>query len=147
VIHHISQEQKHNSNSVISLVKEPTPFYIGMVFVVPVVTILSQTESILSTNPSVISLVMTVSSCISTRPVLPAAHFLYKASLNTAVASSATILVLPPNSLLGTALVLPLVIILMFRPLFKEDYTVISLVKTPNMPTGMEPVILPVLLL
>ena len=138
VIHRTSLEQKHNSSSVISLAQVQTQFYIGMVSAAPLVTILSPVESILSANPSVTILAMMASTSISTRPVVPVALFLIKLPLSTVVASSATILVLRLSSLLGMVLVLLLVVILIFRPLFKEDYIATSRARTRNMLTGME---------
>ena len=127
VIHHTSLEQKHNSNSVISLAQVLTPYYIGMVFAVHLVTILSPAELILSANPSVTSPVMTGFSCTSTRPVVPVALFLIKLSLSTVVASSATTLVLRLSSLLGMVLVFQLVLTLLSKAFFKAGYIATTL--------------------
>jgi len=84
---------------------------------------------------------MIIFTCTSTRLVLLTVICPIQNLLNMVLASSATILVLVLNSLLGMVLVSLLVASLMYKELSKADFIVISLVKTLSTLSGMERVV------
>jgi hypothetical protein len=134
----ISQEMKHNSNSVISLVTLLlSQSCIGMVPAVNLVPTLSLVEWTLSTNLSVNTLAMTACSCTSTKLALDPALFLINNQHHLQLVKSATTLVPAHNSSLGMVLVLPLVTSLMFKSLFKANCTATSHARILNTLIGM----------